>query len=288
LRSIAILQSLSTMRRYLLAIVPFAVITTTLGACRTGRNYPDAREPRYVGAGRAPFPARTGDTLTIVSFNIAFGRNVDRAIALISSDPDLARADVLLLQEMNPASSARIAEALGMGYVYYPAIYHTRADRDFGNAVLSVWPIVDDAKVILPHTSRYAETQRTATAATLLVGTDSVRVYSTHLGTLLDIGAGARREQLQAIVADAARFSRVVIGGDFNASNVAAAARDSGYSWPTERGERTTFGGRWDHILLRGLTVPAAAASGTATDVGVSDHRPVWVRAIVRAREESR
>lgn len=272
------------MHLYLRALVACAVIATTLGACRTGRNYPDAREPRYVGTGRAPFPARTGDTLTIVSFNIAFGRNVDRAIALLSSHPDLARADVLLLQEMNPASTARIAEALGMGYVYYPAIYHTRADRDFGNAVLSVWPIVDDAKVILPHTSRYAETQRTATAATLLIGADSIRVYSTHLGTLLDVGSDARREQLQAIMADAGRFTRVVIGGDFNASGVAAVARDSGFSWPTERGERTTFGGRWDHILFKGLVAPAEAESGTVDDVGVSDHRPVWARAVRRAR----
>jgi hypothetical protein len=62
-------------------------------------------------------------------------------------------------------------------------------------------------------------------------------------------------------------------------------ARQSGYAWPTEHGERTTWGGRWDHILLRGLSTPDTAAAGTImSDGGVSDHRPVWARAVLRSR----
>jgi hypothetical protein len=52
---------------------------------------------------------------------------VDRAIALLASEPALRGADVLLLQEMNGEATRRIAEALGPWYVYYPAFFHFRA-----------------------------------------------------------------------------------------------------------------------------------------------------------------
>lgn len=41
--------------------------------------------------------------------------------------------------------------ALGMSWVYYPAIFRHRSDKDFGNAVLSRWPIIADKKIVLPH-----------------------------------------------------------------------------------------------------------------------------------------
>src|SRR3712207_1456288 len=122
------------------------VVPILLAACRTGRDYPSATEPRYAGAAptTAAEPREPRDTLRIVSFNIAFARNVDRAITLLTSHPALRGADVLLLQEMDAAGTQRIAHALGMWYVYYPAIFHLRTRRDFGNAVLSRWPIVGD------------------------------------------------------------------------------------------------------------------------------------------------
>ncbi len=254
-----------------------------LGGCRTGRDYPPAAAPRYAGVPPGAAAAnRSGDTLRIVSFNIAFAKNIDGAIALLSSDPALRGADVILLQEMDAPGTRRIAEALGMGYVYYPAILHRRTRRDFGNAVLSRWPVVEDARLVLPHPSRYARTHRTATAATLRVGARRVRVYSTHLGTFADVGPGARREQLRAVLADAAAHPLVVIGGDLNDGGVGDVAGDAGYAWPTREGPRTTRLGRWDHVFLRGLASPGTAASGTVLDArGVSDHRPVWAVGIL-------
>jgi len=251
--------------------------------CRTGRNYPDAAGPRYGGTGTTDSQRANADTLRIVSFNIEFARRLDSAIALLRSDSVLRRADVILLQEMDAAGAQRVAESLRMAYVYYPAIYHKRARNDFGNAVLSRWPIVEDAKLILPHVSRYAGTQRTATAATLRVGDRLVRVYSTHLGTLLDVRGSRRRDQLRAIISDAARYPRVIIGGDLNDHDVGRVARDRGYAWPTESGPRTTSLGRWDHIFLKGLGSPPTNASGTVLDAyRISDHRPVWAIAILR------
>lgn len=170
-----------------------------------------------------------------------------------------------------------------MWYVYYPAIFHLRTKRDFGNAVLARWPIVDDAKLVLPHPSRYAGTHRIATAATLLVGQSRVRVYSTHLGTAMDIGSGKRRNQLSAILADAASHPLVVIGGDLNDSNVGMLAQEAGYAWPTRHGPRTTRFGRWDHVFLKGLASPESAAAGTIADGrGISDHIPIWALGILR------
>jgi endonuclease/exonuclease/phosphatase family metal-dependent hydrolase len=253
------------------------------GGCRTGQNYPGAG-PRYAAPPPVAAARRAGgDTLRLVTFNIAYARRVDRATALLAAEPALRGADVVLLQEMDAPGTRRIAEALGLGYVYYPAIVHHRTERDFGNAVRSRWPIVEDARIVLPHRSRYAGTQRTATAATLQVSGERVRVYSAHLGTIADVGPGARREQLRAVLADAAPYARVVIGGDLNDAGVGRVAREAGYAWPTERGPRTMRLGRVDHLFLRGLASPDSAAAGTVVDTrGASDHRPVWAVGLLR------
>lgn len=266
-----------------------AIIALVLvGGCRTGYDYPSTDGPRHAGVPpAATAQSRThAETLRIVSFNIEFARRIDAAIALLSSDPALRGADVILLQEMDAPGTERVARALGMWYVYYPAIFHRRTGRDFGNAVLSRWPIVDDAKLVLPHPSRYARTHRSATAATVRVGATHVRVYSTHLGTIADIGSGRRRNQLRAILADAANHSRVVIGGDLNEASIGRVAQEAGYAWPTQHGPPTTRFGRWDHIFMKGLRAPGTAASGTGADARhVSDHRPVWAVGILGDRD---
>jgi endonuclease/exonuclease/phosphatase family metal-dependent hydrolase len=245
--------------------------------CHTGRNYTSPTEPRFAGGPLRPVAGADVTRIKVVSFNVEFSQHIDSAIALLEHQPVLRGADIVLLQEMNERAARRIADALGLWFVYYPAIYHYRTHQLFGNAVLSHWPIIDDRKIILPHLSRFAGTQRIATAATLRVGSRRVRVYSTHLGTMSDIGAGARREQLRTILDDAAKYQLVIIGGDMNDAAVGKVAREAGYSWPTEHGPPTSQLGRLDHIFLKGLTRPDSAASGAVPDVGkTSDHLPVW------------
>jgi endonuclease/exonuclease/phosphatase family metal-dependent hydrolase len=250
------------------------------GGCRTGYDYESAIGPRYSGVhpGAGVESCAEPCTLRIVSFNSHFARDIDGAITLLGTDSALRGADVILLQEMDAAGTQKLARALSRSYVYYPAIFHRRTRRDFGNAVLSRWPIVDDAKLVLPHPSRYARTHRIATRATLRVGASRVRVYSTHLGTIADIGSGRRRDQLRFIFADAEGHQLVVVGGDLNDGSVGVVAHEAGYSWPTRHGPRTHRLGRWDHVFLKGLKSPDTAASGTVVDSrGVSDHSPVWV-----------
>jgi len=265
--------------------IGFFLALILLAGCRTGRDYLNPEGPRFTGVPRvAPSNAHADvDTLRLVSFNIEFALRVDSAIAVIQAASALRNADVIMLQEMDEQSTQRVADALGLWYVYYPAIFHLKTRRNFGNAVLSRWPIVEDKKILLPHASRFARTHRSATAATIRIGAFLVRVYSTHLGTLADIGGRARRDQLSVLLADAAHYPRVVIGGDMNDASVGRVARERGYAWPTEQGPRTTSLGRWDHIFIRGLESPDSAAAGTVLDVrGTSDHRPVWAAGILR------
>ena len=261
------------------------VAILVVAGCRTGRNYPTPEGPRY--AGEPPQGSARGRaasvTLRVASFNIEFALRVDSALAVLASEPALRGADVLLLQEMNGRATRQVAEALGLWYVYYPAIFHFRTDRDVGNAVLSRWPILEDRKIVLPHVSRFVRTQRAATATTIRVGQVPVRVYSTHLGTMSDLAPAARRDQLRAILADAEQYPRVVIGGDMNDAGVGQVALASGYDWPTQHGPATTILGRLDHIFFKGLAAPDSVAAGTVLDAGgASDHLPVWAVGILR------
>lgn len=247
-----------------------------LAACATTRlNYTDPRGPRYAGDTATTSPH--GDTLKIVAFNIQYAEHVDRAIRLIRETEELRNPDVLLLQEMDEPGARTIADSLGMAYVYYPATVSPHTNRDFGDAVLTRFPFEDDRKVLLPHLSRTRGTQREAVGATLLVGGRRLRVYSIHLATMVELGPGARREQLAAVLADAGRFPLVVIGGDFNSGSVPEIALPDGFTWPTEHLGRTAAFWDLDHVLLKGLTVAGSPGVGLVHDVrGASDHRPVW------------
>jgi endonuclease/exonuclease/phosphatase family metal-dependent hydrolase len=255
-----------------------------LSACQTQGNYTTPEGPRFAAA---PPPhlvhADPADTIKVVSFNVEFALQVDSALKVLRTDPEAANADVILLQEMDNPGARYIARSLGMWYVYYPSTRHFKHSRDFGNAVLSRWPIIDDRKIVLPHVARVYKTMRTATAASILIGNDTVRVYSAHLGTVANITNAQRQEQVETILADAAPFRRVIMGGDMNHPNVGQVAVAAGYQWPTEKGPPTATVGRLDHIFFRGLSIPQENAAGTVLEThNASDHRPIWARAALR------
>ena len=263
------------MRPYSALVLPLLAVAA-LG-CRTGENYDGPSGPsgqaRMGARGPCPTPL---DSLRAVTFNVEFGLRIREAANVLATHPDLRCADVVLLQEMDEVGTLRIAAELGAEYVYYPAVRHNRYGRDFGNAVLSRWPIVDHHKLILPHVSLLTRTQRIAVAATLDVGGRPLRVYSTHLGSLLEVGGGSREAQLETVLEDAVGHSPVLIGGDMNSGSVGVRAREGGFEWPTETGPATVRGQRWDHIFIEGF--PGAPRSGVVVDAEeASDHRPVWV-----------
>src|SRR4051794_2554280 len=202
------------------------LLVAGLLGCSTGRNYTDPESPRYVGGPAVPSGNQNAKTLRVASFNIEYGLRVDSAIAVLVGDPALRNADVILLQEMDARGTRRIADTLGMGYVYYPAVFRSKLGHDLGESILTRWPIVEDRKIVLPHLSRMTHSQRAATAATIRVGEALVRVYSLHLATMAGLSPAARRDQLQAVLADAGAYPRVVVGGDLNDPGIAGIARD--------------------------------------------------------------
>jgi endonuclease/exonuclease/phosphatase family metal-dependent hydrolase len=263
----------------------FSFLVILGAAACAGRNYPEPNAPRYAGAAAVLAPTGTGDTLRVVSFNVEYAEQMASAIQVLRTRRELRDADVVLLQEMTAVSAKTAAEGLGMRYVYYPAIYNRVIRHDIGNAVLSRWPIVDDAKVILPSQSRYAKTQRIATRVSVRVGDQLVRVYSTHLGTALDLGREGRAAQIQAIIADAGASDRVVIGGDMNSAEIGQVAREAGFLWPTDTIPKSSPAGRLDHLFLRGLApLPVAGVGTVRLGPGVSDHNPIWARLVFDPR----
>jgi len=246
--------------------------------CYAGKNYVDPSGPRYAGPAPPRAAAPTADhLLQVATFNIEGGKKIGRALEVIRSNSELRNADILLLQEMDAGGTERIAEALGMGWVYYPATL--RRGRGFGNAILSRWPIRDDEKLLLPHGAIFGGLRRIATVATVRVEDVDVRVYSVHLATPVNQRASDRVDQMETVFADAALYPRVVIGGDLNSRSIAQHGLWDGFTWLTPRGPRTTWFARVDHILTKGFVPPASAVSGTIRDNrGASDHLPVWAR----------
>lgn len=256
-----------------------------VAGCALARNYTAQLGPRYAGdlaRVRAHSSAPPPERIRVVTFNLKFGEHVDRAIELFESDPALRGADIVALQEMDARGTSRLADALGMAYVYYPATVHPKTGRDFGNAVLSRWPIAEDRKILLPHPGGLQGTRRAAVAATVVIGDVRARVYSVHLGTEFEIGPEARRDQMREVLADAARYERVVVAGDMNSHAIGEELRAHGYRWPTERQPATSLVFNWDHIFVSGFAPAGTASTGVVRDSrGASDHRPVWTVVVV-------
>jgi endonuclease/exonuclease/phosphatase family metal-dependent hydrolase len=246
-----------------------------LAACSPARNYTDPRGPRYSGAG----VATTADdhVLRIVTFNIRFARQVDKAIGVLQSQRELQNADIIALQEMDAPGVERVARALGLSYIYYPAAVHVSGGKDFGNALLVRGAIEEDHKLILPHYSRIRRMHRAAVAATVRLPGLRLRVYTVHLEAPGDLWPSQRRDQVKAIIDDARGFrGPVVVAGDFNnRDRIGRAFEQAGYTWVSQGLTRTISVFGWDHVFAMGL--PAREwRSGVAPHGGASDHYPVW------------
>lgn len=258
-----------------------ACVAALQGCASATVNYTDPAGPRYAAAG--PTSSGDPDTLSVVAFNVKYGQHLNVVLALLREEGPLHEADVLLLQEMDGPGTREVAEALGLSYVYYPSTLFPVTRRDFGNAILSRFPIEEDRKIVLPHLGRFRHNSRAVVGATIRVGTRRLRVYSVHIATFVGNGPRARREQLATVLADAAAYPTVLMGGDFNSGSVPEIALAWGYTWPTRRLAHTSSFWTMDHILLKGLALANTGAFGLVREIhGASDHKPVWARVVLR------
>lgn len=270
--------------RLVRALAPFAAALAPASSSARGHNYDQVHGPRY--AGRFGQEGSLG-RLRIVTFNLRYGREIDRAIELFRGEATLRRVDLVALQEMDAPGVERLARALGYDYVYYPAVFHPRGGRDFGNGILVRGRILSDHKLPLPHPSRTRRLQRVAVAADVEVAGLRLRAYSVHLETPAEIWPWQRREQLKAVLADAGSSGPAVIAGDFNGRGLLGRmAEQAGFRWLSRSAGSTVGPFAWDHVFARGLDAPARC--GVVRDNRrASDHRPVWAVLSVRGPRAS-
>ena len=246
-------------------------------------NYSDGDGPLYHGH-HAPPGGRPPEELLVVSYNLHFGDALDEARRAFEAGRPLPAPDFLLLQEVDAADAEALAGALAYDYVYFPASVAANGE-DFGNAILSRWPLSDAQKLILPGVHPLSGQQRTATRATARVASHDVLLYSVHIEIATAPGA-LRAAQMAAVAADVpATAEAVIIGGDFNvvtgrgARALARLYAGHGLDHATQDAgpTMTRLGVRApaDHLFTRGFEVSSAGAAG---DMTASDHLPVWTR----------
>ena len=257
-----------------------AVLLAGLAACATARNYPDPSGPRFHGefAGQQAPP-----TIKVVTLNVKYSRQIATVIQLLRELEPLRDADVIALQEMDDTGTEAIARALALNYVYYPGALHPKTGKNFGNALLTRWPVESDAKLVLPHPGRFRKMIRIAVAATIRIKDRPVRCYSLHLETPVAVSAAQRREQAAVVVKDAEPFDRVVVAGDFNNEAIVASVfQQAGFQWATRDIGNTISRFAWDHIFVRGLRLRDFASAAVVAEArGVSDHKPVWAELVL-------
>lgn len=247
-------------------------------------NYSLSNTPRYSLTANPPYRDIYKEKIKVVSYNIKHSAKIKQAIELLKSDPDLAEADILLLQEMIPSAVEKIAAELDYNYIFYPAVIHPILNDNFGNAVLSKWPITFDENIIFPPIKEKSR-HRIAVAAKLRINNQDILVYSLHMGIFMK--PNQRNEQIQGILdAIDKEVKYCIVAGDFNtiqekdADGVIKTFSESGFEHATPNVDWTykhwyfmNYKSTFDHIFVRG---PEILQSGKVEDRTPSDHLPIW------------
>jgi endonuclease/exonuclease/phosphatase family metal-dependent hydrolase len=226
----------------------------------------------------------------------------------------LPRVDVLALQEADKGTkragrhhvARALGEALGMNWIHVPAgiprgikpqtrqwwldfeepieLYDT---GDTGIGLLSHLKLSDVTRIDLPwHECPWRP--RLAMAATVSVGSNSLRIINAHVDP--HAAVGGQLEQLEALVAEADKSSGpTLILGDFNTlSNKKVGEtrnflESNGYITPFPSGTPTWRGMgirlHADWIFQRGVKI---SRWGVARPLSVSDHWPIWAEVDLR------
>jgi endonuclease/exonuclease/phosphatase family metal-dependent hydrolase len=244
-------------------------------------------------------------SIKIVSYNIRYrsGEDLRRLIELFKTDKEIGRASILGLQEVdrnkkrtgNVNTARLMAEELGMHYAWAappppPAKDNRPREEETGVAILSLYPLTDVKRFVLPNEGPGGR-RRAAIGATVKIGATDVRVYSLHAE--IRTSNERRLQQFRAVLDDLnehhAQIERAIVLGDFNTltgkdvdatSALFASAR---FSTPFSNGVTTwkTFiiELKLDWLWLRGLQ---ATNYGIDKKIGLSDHWPLWVEVSLR------
>ena len=235
--------------------------------------------------------------IKIVSYNIRFrsGAELKKMIALLHNDPEIGGAAILGLQEVDRRKKRSgncntvkvIADELGMHYAWAaPPAAEPDDEEETGVAILSVYPLSDVRRIVLPHEGPNGR-RRVALGATVEIGGRKWRIYSAHAEARIKMKK--KLDQFQAIMDDLAQLpsdTPAIIMGDLNTWESSADDKThklfSGAGWKTPFGGEATFKRKvllvpiemkLDWVWLRGLE---AGSFGIDRTIGLSDHWPLW------------
>ncbi|MEA3441045.1 MAG: endonuclease/exonuclease/phosphatase family protein [Chloroflexota bacterium] len=265
------------------ACIIITVCLVYLLSCSSSQNYTEPGGPFFEG-NYAAAPQEHDGSLKVITWNLNFAEKIETAIITLGQVEELKDADVLLLQEMDEDSVEIIAQRLFYNYVYYPASIHPRKGNNFGNAILTRWPITDHSKIILPNSPSRINQSRNAIRAVIVFEGVVVVVYNTHLemSWMLPSSGDTQVDDLvDQIDQDA---GRIVLGGDFNSWNpgcikyldkltgqIGLDRVTEGIGYTFEFGELRL---ELDHIFYNDVAMYEA---GVWRGTNASDHFPVWV-----------
>ena len=235
-------------------------------------------------------------TITVASFNIHHGADMDDALDLerIAADIESWDVDVIGLQEVDrhwgersafEDQAAELAEMLGMDHCYAANLDRDPAEpeqerRQYGTAILSAHPLEDCRNTPLPN--HEGGEQRGLAQADLTVRGSDVTVYNTHL-THRGEWSEHRLMQFEAVNEIVAASDRPgILVGDLNAAPDSSeygtfttlfddvwAEVGTGDGFTYDPGNPTR---RIDYILA---TPDIAPVSAEVPEVYSSDHFPV-------------
>ena len=225
--------------------------------------------------------------MRVVTWNIEHGLAIDAAIDALTTNPNLANADLVLLQEMDDEGPAQIAEALGLSHQYRAGCTHTGTGRSFGNAILARGTVGDPTVIQLPHLARVLGQRRIAVQAPVTLDLDDGPVDITAWSVHAEVSTLPHRRQVAQYreVADSVVGSAgpAVVAGDFNTAsgrsvrglvdNMMRAGLERANALSGRTFTRFGRGFELDHIFVKGLAVVDA---GVVNDHAASDHDPVW------------
>ncbi len=250
-----------------------------------------------------PLPTTWPRTLRVVAWNMEYSRHLDEQIDTLVGDPELARADVYLLSEVDRCSARNgvrraarmLAERVSGAYVYGIEFVELSIGRtiggDTGQAIVSRRPLRGPELLCHSRISDWFASsaeprlgQRVSLSAEVPVGDGWARVHAIHFESDDTFGEGRvvqvkeTLDRAQALACERA----TVIAGDFNTWYPRAPERvvmsRAGFVDALEQlgdtGGTHSSGRRLDYVYVRGLTVERGAV---LRSVETSDHSPAWV-----------
>lgn len=238
--------------------------------------------------------------IRVVTFNAHFGRNPEKIISAFKQNKNLAKADVIFLQEIEDhvkelsPRAEQIATELGMNHYYAPSRRAWRKGTH-GIATLSRFPLLQNTIVHLPVYNMLVRThQRIALLSEIKIHQTQITFCNVHLDARLN--TNSRIEQLDFLIQNLKKNNgKVILGGDLNTIPFRMSAKivplflqdqkgkihehlvSEGYRHFWQRDGYTMKQGplrmQLDHIYSNQFSI---VKSGAERRLRISDHVPVW------------